>query len=113
MLKNLVPTVIAWVGVVIVLALAPTIETYNGHVTTNVSGMTNSSYAIGMTAIDDFGGFIMILLLLLGTGLFAYGAAKMKSVTVMDVLSSVGSVIISVIVLAIFINQLVPVPVVT
>jgi hypothetical protein len=106
-MKKLVPAILGWLVVVITLALAPTIETYNGHVTTNVAAATNAAYMIGMTAIDDFGGFIMIMALLVGGGLFAVGGMKQKNVTVADMLSVIGSVIISVIALAIFSGSIV------
>ena len=102
MMKRLIPSILGWVVVVIVLSLAPTIETYNGHVTTNVAGATNSAYMIGMTAVDDFGGFIMIMGLLVSAGLFAVAGMRFKNVTVGDMMAVIGSVIISVVALAIF-----------
>jgi hypothetical protein len=102
MLGRLIPTVMAWLGVVVTLALAPQIETYNGYVTTNVSAAVNSASMIGMTAIDDFGGFIMVMLLLVGTGLFAFAATKMKNLTIQDIISNIGAVIIAIIILAFF-----------
>jgi hypothetical protein len=102
MLKRLVPTLMSWLGVVVVLALAPQIETYNGYVASNVTAASNASYMIGMTAIDAFGGFIMVILLLMGTGLFALQSTKMKNVSVGDMVSSIGAVVIAVVVLALF-----------
>ena len=102
MLSKLIPSILGWLVIVITLALAPTIETYNGHVTTNVTAATNSSYMIGMTAIDDFGGFLMIMGLLVAGGLFAVTGMKMKNYTVKDMLMVIGAVIISVIALAMF-----------
>jgi len=101
-LKKLVPSILGWLNVVVVLALAPTIETYNGHVTTNVAAATNSSYMIGMTAIDDFAGFLMILVLLVGAGVFAVGGMRNKNYTVSDMLTSIGSIIVSIVALAMF-----------
>lgn len=101
-LNKLVPSILGWLVVVITLALAPTIETYNGHVTTNVTAATNSSYMLGMTAIDDFGGFLMIMLLLVSGGLFAVAGMKAKNYTVGDMLTVIGSVIISVVALAMY-----------
>jgi len=102
MLNKLVPSILGWLVIVITLALAPTIETYNGHVTTNVTGATNASYMIGMTAIDDFAGFLMIMGLLVAGGLFAVSGMKSKDTTVGDMLGVVGAVILSVIALAMF-----------
>lgn len=101
-LGKLVPAILGWLVVVITLALAPTIESYNAFVTSNVSGATNAAYMIGMTAIDDFGGFLMIMMLLVSGGLFAVTGMKMKNYTVGDMLSVIGAVIISVIALAMF-----------
>jgi len=102
MLNKLVPAIMGWLVVVITLALAPTIETYNGHVTTNVTAATNASYMLGMTAIDDFAGFLMIMALLVSGGLFAVTGMRSKSVTVSDMLQVIGAVIISIIALAMF-----------
>lgn len=101
-LGRLLPTILSWMGLVIVIALAPTIATYNGHVSTNVAAATNAAYMIGMTTVDDFGGFLMIMGLLVSTGLFAWSASKVKNYTVGDMIGVVGAVIITVIVLAIF-----------
>lgn len=102
MMKKLVPAILGWLVVVITLALAPTIETYNGNVTTNVAAATNAAYMIGMTAIDDFAGFLMIMALLVSGGLFAVSGMRAKNVTVRDLLEVIGAVIISIIALAIF-----------
>jgi len=99
---KIVPAVLGWLVVVITLALAPTIESYNGFVTTNVTAATNASYMIGMTAVDDFGGFLMIMILLVSGGMFAVTGMKLKNYTVGDMLSVIGAVIISVIALAMF-----------
>ena len=102
MLGRLVPSIMGWLTVVITLALAPTIETYNGHVTTNVTGATNTSYMLGMTAVDDFAGFLIIMGLLISGGFFAVTSMKTKSTTVGDMLGVIGAVIITVISLAMF-----------
>jgi len=102
MLKRLVPSIMGWLVVVITLALAPTIETYNGCVTSNVSAATNASYMLGMTALDDFGGFLMIMALLVSGGLFAVSGMRTKNYNVSDMMQVIGAVIISVIALAMF-----------
>ena len=102
MMGRLVPSIMGWLVIVIVLALAPTIETYNGYVTGNVAAATNATYMLGMTAIDDFAGFLMIIGLLVAGGLFAVGTVKAKDTTVGDMLGVIGSVIIAVIALAMF-----------
>ena len=90
-----------WLVIVITLALAPTIETFNGHVTTNVAGATNVAYMLGMTAIDDFGGFLIIIGLLVAGGLFAANF-KAQGSGVKDMLGVIVSVIITVVALAMF-----------
>ena len=102
MLKRLVPSIMGWLVVVITLALAPTIETYNAAVTTNVTGATNAAYMLGMTALDDFGGFLMIMALLVSGGLFAVSGMRNKNYNVNDMMQVIGAVIISVIALAMF-----------
>ena len=102
MLRKLVPSIMGWLVVVITLALAPTIETYNGHVTTNVTAATNKAYMLGMTALDDFGGFLMIMSLLVAGGLFAVSGMRNKNYNVGDMMQVIGAVIISVIALAMF-----------
>ncbi len=102
MLSKLVPSIMGWLVVVITLALAPTIETYNTAVTTNVSAATNATYMIGMTAIDDFAGFLIIMGLLVSGGFFAVTGARAKSMGVRDMLEVIGAVVITVIALAMF-----------
>jgi len=102
MMQRLVPAILGWLVVVITLALAPTIVTYNSAVTTNVAGATNSAYMIGMNAIDDFAGFIIIMGLLVSGGLFAIGGMKQKDVTIGDMMGVIGAIILTVISLALF-----------
>jgi len=102
MMGKLVPSIMGWLIVVITLALAPTIETYNGNVTGNVAAASNAAYMLGMTAIDDFAGFLMIMGLLVSGGLFAVGGMKSKNTTIGDMLGMIGAVIITVIALAMF-----------
>lgn len=104
MFQNLVPKIMGWVQVVITLALAPTITTYNTAVTTNVTDATNKAYMIGMTAIDDFGAFIIIMGLLVTGGLFGVSAMRggNKGASVRDMLGIIGAVIVTIVALAIF-----------
>lgn len=104
MLSNLVPKIMGWLVVVITLALAPTINTYNTAVTTNVSAATNAAKMIGMTAVDDFGGFLIIMGLLITGGLFGVAGVRNKlgGASIRDMLEIIGAVIITVIALAMF-----------
>ena len=102
MFQKLVPSIMGWLVVVITLALAPTIETYNGYVTANVAAATNLTYMIGMTAIDDFAGFLIIMGLLISGGAFAIGGMKTKTTSIGDMLGVIGAVIITIISLAMF-----------
>lgn len=92
---KIVPSIMAWIAVIIALGLGPSIVTANSEVTTNVSGATNSTYMIGMTAIDDFGGFLIILSLLFGGGILALTAGRTQSTNIGDVVSIIGSAILA------------------
>jgi hypothetical protein len=102
MLGKLIPSILGWLVVVITLALAPTIVSYNTCVTTNVAAATNAAYMIGMTAIDDFAGFLIIIGLLVSGGLFAVAGMSAKNTTIGDMISVIGAVILTVVALALF-----------
>lgn len=99
--NKLVPNILAWVAVIIALALGPSIVTANAEVTANVAAATNATYMIGMTAIDDFGGFIIMLSLLFGGGMLALAGRKGGS-SVGDLMSIIGSAILVLVALKIF-----------
>ena len=98
--SRLVPGIMGWLVVVITLALAPTIETYNGYVTANVAAATNASYMLGMTAIDDFGGFLIIFGLLMSGGFFAVTGMRNKNTSVGDMIGVIAAVILTIISMA-------------
>ena len=101
-LGRLVPAIMGWLAVIITLALAPTIETYNGYVSGNLTAATNATYFVGLSAIQPWGGFIMVMILLTGTGIFAFSGMKTKNVSVGDLVQVIGAVIVSVFALAVF-----------
>lgn len=102
--QRIIPRIMGWIVLVITLALAPTIETYNGHVTTNVSGATNSANMLGMTAVDDYGGFIIIMSLLASGGFMVFMGTKgrLAGAGIRDMLEVIGMVIVTIISLAMF-----------
>lgn len=102
MLNKLVPSILGWMVVVIVLALSPTIVTYNSGVTSNVTAATNAAYMIGMTVVDDFAGFIIIMGLLFSGGWFAISGMRNKNTTMKDMVGVIGAVVLTVLSLAIF-----------
>lgn len=99
---RLIPSIMGWLTIVVTLALAPTIVTYNTAVTTNITAATNAAYMIGMTAVDDFGAFIIIIGLLVTGGLFAVAGMRQKNTTIGDMVGVIGAVILTVISLALF-----------
>jgi len=102
MLSKLLPSIMGWLVVIIILALSPTIVTYNTQVATNVAAANQSAYMIGMTAIQPFGGFIMIMGLLISGGFFAVAGMRNRNTTVKDMIEVIGAVILTVVTLALF-----------
>jgi len=97
---NLVPKIMGWLVVIITLALAPTINTYNGYVTDNVTAATNASSMIGMTAVDDFAAPLMIISLLFTGSMIGLG--KIGDGSVKAILGTIGAVVITIVALAMF-----------
>jgi len=87
---NLIGRIFGLLGILITLALAPSINTAN---TTVASG--NLTNLIGMTAVTDFGAPLIVLGLLALCGLFAVG--KLQSGSIQDLLRVIGAVIVAIV----------------
>ena len=107
-LKNILPKVLGFIGIVITLALAPSIYTANLSVV-NYGGGSGLTNFIGMDAIAPYGGFLLILGILIAQGLFqvaGYGGGKAEGWK--DLFMSVGIVIAVIILLNVFVSAVLP-----
>ena len=102
MLRDLVPAIIGWIVVIIILSMSPTIAGYNTAITTNVTAAVNATSMVAMSTITPFGGFLIIITLLLSTGVFAFAASKTKSAGTGDLIAMVGTLIIVIFTLSIY-----------
>lgn len=104
MLSNLMPKIMGFIVIIITLALAPTIYTANG----NIILWGDLTPFLGLEVIAGFGAFIIILGLLVSGGLFTIAGlkGKMGSVGMRDILAVVGSVIVIIVMLTMFVTIL-------
>lgn len=96
--------------IIITLALAPTIYTSNAAVLSysdTVTGLTDADF-VGLTAVAGFGAFIIIFGLLTSGGIFAVAGVqgKLANTSVADMLKVIGSVIVIILMLALFTSLL-------
>jgi hypothetical protein len=106
--KDLLPKIVGFLALVITLALAPSIYTANLLVVNygGGSGLTNFT---GMDALSPFGGFLIIFGILIAQGIFQIaGVGGGKSTGWKDILSSVGSVIVVIILLNVYVSAVLP-----
>lgn len=101
-MRDIMPKILGFLVIIITLALAPTINTANVAIT----GHANCSEMIGMVAIGAFGAPLIILGLLVSGGIFAVSGTKgaLSGASVGDLLSVVGSVVVLIVVLTMFVN---------
>jgi hypothetical protein len=99
---NLVPKIMGWLVVIIALALAPTINTTNGYISSNVTAAVNSADMIGMSTIVAFGAPIMIISILFSGALIVMG--RVGDGTTKSLMSVIGTVIVVIIALSMFVN---------
>ncbi len=99
-LANLLPKIFGWIVVIIVLALAPSIQTANQAIVT--SG--NITLLTGMSAITPFGDPIIILgLIFSGVVMGVMGLkGKMQGASTQDMMVAIGTVIVVIVVLSLF-----------
>ena len=104
MLTNLLPRIMGFIVIIITLALSPTIYTANG----DIAAWGVLDPFVGLEAIAGFGAFIIIFGLLVGGGLFAVAGVRgqLAGANIRDVIMVVGSVILIIVMLAMFVSLL-------
>jgi len=107
MLTNLLPKIMGFIVIILTLALAPTIYTANADITGWV-GVGDLDQFIGLGVVGGFGAFIIILGLLVSGGFFAVAGVKNKlaGATMKDLMMVVGSVVLIIVMLTLFVNVL-------
>ncbi len=106
--KTILPKVMGFIAIVITLALAPAIYTANLTVVNygGGSGMVNFT---GMDAVSPYGGFLLILGILIAQGIFQIaGFGGGKSEGWKDLVFSVGIVIAVIILLNVYASAVLP-----
>lgn len=105
MIQNLLGKIIGFLVIIITLALSPTIYAANSDIVGYEGGLDTF---IGMAAIAGFGGFIIILGLLVSGGLFAIAGVRGKigGAGWSDIMKVVGAVIVVIVMLTMFITIL-------
>jgi len=100
-MRDIMPKILGFLVIIITLALAPTINTANAAITG--ANLTN---LIGVAAVGAFGAPLIILGLLVSGGIFAVSGTKgaLSGASVGDLLSVVGSVVVLIVVLTMFVN---------
>jgi hypothetical protein len=100
--------IMGFVVIIITLTLSPSIYTANSAIlswtTSIVEGTVTLSDFIGLSAIAGFGGFIIILGLLVSGGLFTLAGVKgqLAGAAWKDILMVIGSVIVVIVTLTMF-----------
>jgi hypothetical protein len=101
-MNNLLPRIMGWLVVIIALALAPTINTTNGYISSNVTAAVNSAHMIGMSTVVAFGAPIMIISILFSGSLIAMG--KVGDGTTRSLMGVIITVIVVIIALSLFVS---------
>jgi hypothetical protein len=99
-LNSLLPKILGFLIIILTLALGPTIYTSNGDII--LWGVLDPF--IGLEVTVGFGAFIIIFSLLISGGIFAIAGmrGKLANTTVYDLLKVIASVIVIIVMLAIF-----------
>ncbi len=106
--RELLPKIVGFIALVITIALAPSIYTANLSVV-NYGGGSGLTNFIGMDAIAPFGGFLIIFGILIAQGIFNIaGVGGAKASGWKDILVSVGSVIVVIILLNVYVSAVLP-----
>lgn len=105
MVTNLLGKIMGFLVIIITLALAPTIYTANAAILA-WTGTGLIGQFIGLEAIAGFGGFIIILGLLVAGGLFTLAGVrgKLAGASWREILTVVGSVIVIIVTLTMFLT---------
>lgn len=103
--NNIIGKIMGFLTIILTLALSPTIYTQNAEILAFAGGLDSF---VGMEVVAGFGAFIIIFGLLVSGGIFAIAGlqGKFQGAGTRDLLSVVGTVIMIVIVLAMFTNIL-------
>jgi hypothetical protein len=101
-LGNLVPKIMGWLVVIIALALAPTINTTNGYISSNVTAAVHGASMIGMSTVVAFGAPIMIISILFSGALIVMG--KIGDGSTKSLMGVIGTVIVVIIALSMFVS---------
>ena len=104
MLNNLMPKIMGFIVIIITLALAPTIYTANADII--AWGVLDPF--LGLEVIAGFGAFVIILGLMVSGGLFTVAGLKGKisNAGMRDILMVVGSVVVIIVMLTMFVTIL-------
>ena len=104
MFNNLMPKIMGFIVIIITLALAPTIYTANS----DIIGWGDLTPFLGLEVIAGFGAFVIILGLLVSGGLFTIAGIKGKiaGAGMRDILMVVGSVVVIIVMLTMFVTIL-------
>lgn len=106
--KDLLPKIVGFIALVITISLSPAIYSANLSVV-NYGGGSGLTNFIGMDAIADFGGFLIIFGILIAQGIFQIaGVGGGKASGWKDILVSVGSVIVVIILLNVYVSAVLP-----
>jgi hypothetical protein len=88
--------------VVVVLALAPTINTANTTAITTFNGSSQNASMIGLSVVMPFGAPLMILSIMVSFGLLAFGMKE--GANIKDILGAIGVTVAQVIAVTLFGN---------
>jgi hypothetical protein len=100
--RRMLSIIFFFLTVVVVLALAPTINTANTTAYAAWGAATQNASMIGLGAVMPFGAPLMILSIMVAFGLLAFGMKEGASVK--DILGSIGVTIAQVIAVTLFTN---------
>jgi len=99
-IKKMLSIIFFFLTVIIVLALAPTIDTANDTVYASWGAASENASMIGMSAVVPFGAPLIILSIMVSFGLLAFGMKE--GANVKDIMSAIGITIAMIIALNFF-----------
>jgi len=99
-IRRMLSIIFFFLTVIVVLALAPTINTANTTVQTTWAAATENASMIGMGAVVPFGAPLIILSIMVSFGLLAFGMKEGASIR--DIMEAIGITIAMIIALNFF-----------